>query len=49
MKYFIEINEIGSRFEVVYFQGEERKVDFSTMEEAISFVSDCDFSHTYNA
>ena len=48
MKYFIEINEIGGRFEVVYFQGEEKKADFNTMEDAMIFVSDCDFSHVYN-
>ena len=48
MKYFIEINETANSFEVVYFEGEKKKVNFNTIEDAMNFASDCDFSHTYN-
>jgi len=47
MKYLIEINEVGSKFEVVYFEGERKQIQFNSMDEALIFVSGCDLSQLY--
>ena len=47
MKYFIELNEVGDRFEVVYFENERKTIDFGSKEDALVFIGDCDFSQAH--